>query len=354
MSKLIDIKIQKTPKSKLSSLDFHNIPFGKIYTDHLFTCDYINGSWQEPKIIPFGNVSMSPATAVLHYGQSIFEGLKAYKSESGNILVFRPLDNLERLNKSAERLCIPQVPKNLYVQGLTELLKLDADWIPCIQSASLYLRPVIYAYDEYIGIRPSNNYKFMIIGCPVGDYYSEPVKVKIETEYSRAFEGGTGYAKCSANYSSSYYPARLAQDKGYHQLLWTDGKTHQYIEESGTMNVFFVIDNKIITPAITDTILKGITRASVIKLAIDWGYEVEERKISVREVINAIKEGRLQEAFGAGTAATIAHIPLINYDNNDYLLPEIKKDAFSKKALVELEAIRRGNIEDRFNWLMKI
>jgi len=349
-----NMEITKVAESKINQVDFHNIQFGKVYADHMFVSDYKNNEWKNARITPYGMMQISPASPALHYGISIFEGLKAYKHESGEVFVFRPDKNFERLNRSAERMCMPLLPEELYFDGLNTLLNLDKDWVPNVEGTSLYIRPFIFSNDDYIGIRPSLDFKFMIITCPVGAYYAKPVKVKIENHFVRAVEGGSGYCKTGCNYGPAIYPAKLAQDQGYDQLIWTDGKEHKYIEESGTMNIMFVIDGKLITPALGDTILNGITRDSVITLAKDWGMEVEERKVEVDEVIAAIKEGRLTEAFGAGTAATIAQIELIAYDGTDYELPAVATREFSNKVLKTLDDIKLGKAEDKFSWLHKI
>lgn len=349
-----NMEITKVAESKINQVDFHNIQFGKVYSDHMFVSDYKNNEWNNARITPYGMMQISPASPALHYGISIFEGLKAYKHENGEVFVFRPDKNFERLNRSAERMCMPLLPEELYFDGLNTLLNLDKDWVPNVEGTSLYIRPFIFSNDDYIGIRPSLDFKFMIITCPVGAYYAKPVKVKIENHFVRAVEGGSGYCKTGCNYGPAIYPAKLAQDQGYDQLIWTDGKEHKYIEESGTMNIMFVIDGKLITPALGDTILNGITRDSVITLAKDWGMEVEERKVEVDEVIAAIKEGRLTEAFGAGTAATIAQIELIAYDGTDYELPAVATREFSNKVLKTLDDIKLGKAEDKFSWLHKI
>ena len=248
------ITIERVKKSRLPEIDFSNIPFGKIYTDHMFLADYRDGEWKNFRIVPYGYMPISPATPALHYGQSIFEGMKAIKDEAGNALVFRAQDNLNRMNISAERMCMPHIPEELFMESLRTLVDLDRNWIPTEEGSSLYIRPFMYSADEYIGIRPSESFTFQIILCPVGAYYSTPVKVKIEKHYTRAVAGGTGYAKAGGNYGGAIYPAKLAQDKGYHQLVWTDGIEHKYIEESGTMNVMFVMDNTLITPALSDSI----------------------------------------------------------------------------------------------------
>lgn len=348
------IAIQRTKQSRLSEVDFNNIPFGKIYTDHMFMADYRKGEWQNLRIVPYGYMPISPATPALHYGQSIFEGMKAIRNDAGETLVFRPLDNWKRLNISAERMCMPELPEDLFMESLATLIDLDRAWIPSSPGSSLYIRPFMFSADEYIGIRPSEDFTFMIILCPVGSYYSTPVKVRIETHYTRAVAGGTGYAKAGGNYGGAIYPAKLAQSKGYHQLIWTDGKNHEYIEESGTMNVMFVINDTLVTPALSDSILAGITRDSVLKLAASWGMKVEERKVSVKELIDGLEKGIVTEAFGAGTAATIANIELIGYNDKDYYLPPVEGRKFSKRILAELDAIKRGDQPDPFGWVVKM
>ena len=348
------IDITRVKKSRLPEVDFANLPFGKVYTDHMFVADFRDGEWKNPRIIPYGKIEVSPATPAIHYGQSIFEGMKAYTSGSGEALVFRALDNLKRLNISGERMCMPAVPEELFMDGLSALLDLDRKWIPTTPGASLYIRPFLFSAEEYIGIRPSNEFSFMIIMCPVGAYYSTPVKVKIETHYTRAVAGGTGYAKAGGNYGGAIYPARLAQMEGYDQLVWTDGKEHKYIEESGTMNVMFVIDDVLVTPALSDSILAGITRDSVLKLARHWGMKVEERKISVDELIKALKENRVSEAFGAGTAATIAHIEIIGHGDQKFTLPPVAERKFANRVFAELEGMKRGVNADTFGWINKM
>jgi branched-chain amino acid aminotransferase len=349
-----NIQIEPTTQSRINELDENNIPFGKVYSDHMFIADYANGEWSNAKIVPYQNLSISPANTTLHYAITIFEGLKAYRNPQGEVVVFRPQANAKRLNISAERMCIPQVPEELFMEGLTELLKLDSAWVPSAPNTSLYIRPFVFGTDEYIGIRPSDTFRFMIITCPVGAYYSQPVNVKIETKFSRAFEGGTGFAKAGGNYAASLYPAKLAQEQGFHQLIWTDGQTHEYIEESGTMNVMFVIDNKLYTAPTSGTILKGITRDSVLTLAREWGMEVVEEPLKVSTVVNAAKEGRLQEAFGVGTAATIAPIAKIGFEEELFELPNPDNWTTSKRILDELNAIRTGEKEDTYGWTYKV
>src|SRR5690554_909314 len=354
MNSTLEIQVDKVLASKLADTDFSNLAFGQTMSDHMFVADYADGEWKDLRIAPYAPLALNPANATLHYGQSVFEGMKAYRNEQGEILLFRADANQKRLNESAKRMCIPEVPEEIFMEGLRKLLEIDREWVPSTAGCSLYIRPFIFATDDYLGIRPSAKYKFMIFTCPVGHYYAKPVTVKVETYYSRAIEGGTGFAKAAGNYAGSLYPALLAQREGYDQLLWTDGKTHQFIEESGTMNVMFVIDGKLVTaPTTTGTILKGITRDSVLTLAREMGMEVEERFLSVLELKEALQRHSLQEAFGTGTAATIAHISLINVDGEDYTLPEKPQDAFSNQVLKILENIKYGKSEDRFGWVIK-
>lgn len=295
-----------------------------------------------------------PGYTGLHYGQTIFEGLKAFKNDKGEALVFRPLDNWKRMNISADRMCMPYLPEDVFMEGMETLVRLDREWIPTTPGSSFYIRPFMFSAEEYIGIRPSLDFTFMIINSPVGPYYSTPVRVKIETKYARAVEGGTGYAKTGGNYAGSLYPAKLAQEQGYHQLIWTDGKEHKYVEESGTMNLMFVMNDVLVTPALGDTILPGITRDSVLTLARSWGMKVEERKVTVKELVDGLKTGKVTEAFGAGTAATIAHIELIGYEGHNYFLPPVETRKFSNRVLEELDGIKRGTHPDRFGWIHTI
>lgn len=350
----LNIDYRLRGESKLKDVDFSKVIFGRVYSDHMFVSDFMDKSWNNNRIVPYDYLSFSPGSAVLHYAQSIFEGLKAYRSESGEVLIFRPDMNLKRMNVSAKRMCIPEIPEEIFMGGMRELLKIDKGWVPGLPGTSLYIRPFAFALDEYIGIRPSDTYQFIIFTCPVGAYYSKPVKVKIETHYTRAVEGGTGFAKAAGNYAASLYPAKLAQEKGYDQLIWTDGRDHKYVEEAGTMNVMFLINNKLVTSIAGDSILNGITRDSVLTLARDWGVEVEERKISVDEIIAACKSGEMQEAFGVGTAATIAHIDLIGHEGNDYKLKPIESREFSNQILRTLDEIRTGKAPDKFGWIYKL
>jgi len=345
----LDIDIRKADHSRVSEMDFHNIEFAKKYSDHMFIADYDGTEWKDFRIVPYQNISLSPANPAIHYGQSIFEGLKAYKSSDGEVLIFRPISNFHRMNISAERMMMPKLNEDIFMDGMQELVSLDREWVPNVDGTSLYIRPFMFATDEYIGVRPSKTFRFMIITCPVGTYYARPVKVKIEEHYTRAVKGGTGYAKTAGNYAASLYPAHLAQKDGYDQLIWTDGQFHKFIEESGTMNIMFVINDTLITAPVGDTILNGITRDSVLELARSWGMNVEVRPIEVEELIAAIQNKSLQEAFGVGTAATIANIEVVAFREKDYVL-DLSKRQFSTKVFDELNAIKTGQIVDSFNW----
>ncbi len=355
MKTALTFPIYKTENSNLASTDFSNLVFGRTISDHMFIADYRDGEWTDLRIEAYKPLEMNPANATLHYGQSIFEGMKAYRTPDGKVSVFRGDANWRRLNESAERMCMPTLPEEIFMEGLFQLLEIDRDWVPSADGASLYVRPFMFATDDYIGVKPSDTYRFIIFTCPVGSYYSKPVSVKVEPKFTRATEGGTGFAKTAGNYAASLYPALQAQKEGYDQLLWTDGKNHSQIEESGTMNVMFKIDGKIITaPTHTGTILKGITRDSVIQLARDWEEPLDERFLSVSELEEALIQGRLEEAFGTGTAATIAHIERIHINGTDYNLPAKDENAFSNRVLRELDGIKYGQVADPHGWVRTV
>lgn len=345
---------QLVKESRVSQLDLNNMAFGKVYSDHLFIADYGDGKWFDLRIRPYDLLNLTPGSAILHYGQSVFEGLKAYNNEDGDILVFRPEMNAKRLNISSERMCIPAVPEDLFMQSMVELLEVDRGWVPNLPGTALYIRPFTFALDEYIGIKPSDTYNFMIFTCPVGSYYEKALKVKIETEYSRSVQGGTGYAKAAGNYAGSLYPAMLAQKEGYDQLIWTDGASHKYIEEAGTMNIMFLIDDTVVTAKTNDTVLSGITRDSVLTIAKDWGVKVNERNMSVDELIESLEAGKVKEAFGTGTAATITKIDTIGFNGKNYNLDVNDDQSFSSKVLKELNDIRTGKVEDTRGWVLKV
>ena len=350
----MDIKLSKVKSSKISKVDFSDLGFCKYYTDHMFVCEYENNEWKNFRIIPFQDLNLSPACTTLHYGQTIFEGLKAYKNEKDEILIFRPDKNAKRFNSSAERMCMPSLPEKYFINSIKELLKIEKDWVPKGEENSLYIRPLMFAIDPYIGIKPADKYLFIIICGLAGGYYSEPVNVKIETEYTRAVKGGVGFAKTAANYAAALYPAVQAQKEGFHQLIWTDGKEHNFVEESGTMNLFFVIDNKLITPPLGDTVLDGVTRDSIISVCPELDIDIEIRKISVKEIIDALGNGSMTEAFGAGTAATIAPIKTIAFQSKKYNLTDNNKLSFSKKILDYLNNLKFGKIDDKFDWVNKL
>ena len=348
----MEIKITRTNQSKLSTTDFDNLVFGKSHSDHMFVMDYKDGQWQTPEIIPYQSFSYEPNLAVFHYGQSVFEGLKAFKSKySGKINMFRPDQHISRFNISAARLCMPQVDEHLFLQALKQLITIDKDWVSDKDGNSLYIRPFMIATDENLGVTPSKSYKFIIFTSPASVYYADPVRLKVETEFVRSAEGGIGFAKSGGNYAASLLPAKKALDEGYTQVLWTDSKEHKYIEEAGTMNIMFQIDDILITPALSTSILSGITRKSVIDLAKHWGYIVEERKVSVEEVLTAIDEERLEDAFGTGTAVTIHQIVTIGKEGKNYELPPVEGREFSNKVSQYLYKLKLGHEEDFMSWL---
>ena len=355
LNEILDIKIERTENSRLSSVDFNNLPFGKVFSDHMLEMDYRDGKWQTPVIKPFGALNLHPATSAIHYGQSIFEGMKANKTENGDILLFRPDMNAKRFAESCERMCMPVLSEEVFVELVRKVVEVDKDWVPSKDGYSLYIRPFMFATDDFIGIKPSDTYKFIIFTCPVGMYYADPVNVKIEEHYTRASYGGVGRAKTAGNYAASLFPAKKGQMEGFHQLVWTDGVEHKYIEESGTMNIVFVIDGKMITPSEdSDTILRGITKRSVVEIAKKWGVEVEERKVTVEEIIKAIKEGKVEDAFGAGTAATIAPIAKIGFRDEIYELPPVEGRELSQRIKNYLSDVKCGKVADEFSWCLKV
>ena len=350
MTETLDIKITKTKHSRLSETDFDNLPFGKTFADHMFVADYADGEWKNFEIIPYGEIGLSPAISALHYGQAFFEGLKAYKHADGQVSVFRPDKNAIRFNKSAARLCMPALPEEIFVQSIAAVVDIDRDWVPAKPNHALYIRPFMFATDPYLGVTPSATYKYMVLIGPVGPYFSKPLRVKVETHYTRAAEGGMGYAKAAGNYGGSMLPARKAAEEGFDQLIWTDAKEHKYIEEMGAANAMFLLDGKLITAETKDTILDGVTRDTVIALAKEWGITVEERKVAVAEIIEGAKSGKLTDAFGAGTAATIAPVASISLDGEEYFLSDPKTREFSNKIFKTLDAIKYGVDADTRGW----
>jgi branched-chain amino acid aminotransferase len=350
MTETLDIKLTKTSQSRLAQTDFDNLPFGRTFSDHMLVADYADGEWKNFEIVPYGPIAMSPAISALHYGQAFFEGIKAYKHADGTVTIFRPDKNAIRFNKSAERLCMPTLPEDIFVQSIAAVVDVDRDWIPTKENHALYIRPFMFATDPYLGVTPSATYKFVVLVGPVGPYFSKVLRVKIETYYTRAAEGGMGYAKAAGNYGSSMLPARKAAEEGFDQLIWTDAKDHAYIEEMGAANAMFLLDGKLITAEAGNTILDGVTRDTVIALAKEWGITVEERKVSVAEIIEGAKNGKLTDAFGAGTAATIAPVGSISYNGEEYFLSDPETREFSKRVFNTLDAIKYGTTPDTHGW----
>lgn len=349
-----EIKVTKTNRSRLPELDFNQIPFGKVFSDHMFVADYSDGQWQDLRIIPFQSFTMHPANMTLHYAQTIFEGMKASKSHDGIPLLFRADENARRLNESADRMCMPHVPEDLFVQALHELVGLDHEWIPPIEGCSLYIRPYMFATDEFIGVKPSETYKFVIFTCPVGAYYDRPVTLVTEQTFVRAVNGGTGEAKCGGNYAASLLPARLAQQRGYDQVIWMESPEFQKIQEVGTMNLFFVIGDKVVTPKATGAILKGITAKSFVAILEEKGYTVEIRDIFIDEVVEAHKSGQLKEAFGAGTAAVVSHISEITHNDLLMKLPPVEEREIGLMLKAEIDGLRAGTIKDNKDWIVPV
>lgn len=350
----MNITITKAENSGLSEVDFDNLPFGRFFSDHMFVCDYSEGEWKDARIIPFQNFSMHPASMVLHYGQAIFEGMKAFKDKEGTPVLFRPELHGVRMNESARRICMAEFPEDLFLEAVHKLVELDQGWIPPQEGSSLYIRPTMIATDEFIGVRPSATYRFFIFTCPVGPYYAKPVKLWADTQYIRAASGGTGEAKFAGNYGASLLPAQVAQEKGYDQILWLDAKEFKYIQECGTMNVMFVIDGKVYTPPLYGTILKGITRKSAMDILKDAGYEVVEEMISIDDVIAAYDNGTLQEAFGVGTAAVVSHVSTIGYKDKVMELPPMSERKVGDLIKSTINGMRSGRIEDKFNWVVPV
>ena len=343
------IEIQRVEKSKINSVDFDNLPFGSVFSDHMLECDFKNGAWQTPVIKPYSPITLDPSAKIFHYGQSIFEGMKAYKDADGKTMLFRPLDNCKRLNKSAERLVIPSIPENIFMEGLTKLLEIDNNWIPTNEGSSLYIRPFMFASGNGFHASPADAYKFIICTAPSGAYFAGKVKVLIEEKFARAANGGVGFAKAGGNYAAQFYPTQLAIEKGYNQVIWTDDNTHQFIEEAGAMNIFIRINDTLITSPTSDRILDGITRKSILQIAEDKGINTEVRKISVGEVVEAAKNGTLKEMFGTGTAAVISPIAGFGYQENDYDLPELE-NSFAQQLKKKITDIQTNKAEDPYGW----
>ena len=347
------MKIEKIKESRINTVDFKNLDFGGVFTDHMYSCDFIDGEWINSEITPYKPITVSPASRVFHYGQACFEGMKAFKDNNDKTWLFRPIDNYERITKSSKRLAMPEFPKDLFFNALHNLLKIDADWIKPGFGNSLYIRPFIFASEGTINATEAKEYKFMIICAPASSYYSGEVRVKIEKSFSRAAKGGVGYAKAAGNYAAQFYPTILAKNEGYQQIIWTDSSTHEYIEEAGTMNLFFRIGNKLITAPTNDSILDGITRKSLIQIARDENIDVEIRPLLVSELIDAADNGSLLEIFGSGTAVVVLPILGFGYENNKYELP-IKENSWANLLKNKLNNIQYNVSKDPYGWTIEV
>lgn len=348
------MEIELNKETKINQIDFKNLSFGETFSDHMFICEYINGEWIDPKITPYKPILLDPSVSALHYGQSVFEGMKAYKDNNGKVWLFRPKENWERLNKSCKRMKIPEVPEEYFINGLKKLISIDSSWVQPGLGNSLYIRPFVFASQATVQASPSNEYKFIIICSPAKSYYnSSQFNVLIAEEFSRAADGGVGYAKAAGNYGGSFYPTSIAQEKGYHQVIWTDANEHKYIEEAGTMNVFVRIGDTLITAPINDRILDGITRKSVIQIAKDLGIKIEVRPISTDELVDASKNGSLKEIFGAGTAVVVIPITGFGYKNLDYKIESIE-NSYAEKLKKIITDIQYNISDDPYNWRMEI
>lgn len=344
-----EIVVVKSENSKINNVDFDNLTFGRVFTDHMFVCDFEDGKWQTPKIMPYQPMTIEPSARVFHYGQAVFEGMKAYKDEDGKIFLFRPEQNFHRINKSASRLAIPEFPENYFFNGLETLLKMESDWIKPGLGNSLYIRPFVIATEPAISASPAATYRFMIICSPAKAYYNKPVRVLFAEKFSRSADGGVGFAKAAGNYAAQFYPTGLAQKKGFDQIIWTDASTHEYLEEAGTMNIFFRVGDKLITAPTSDRILDGVTRKSVIQLAEDLGITCEVRPVSVKEIKEAAIDGSLKEIFGAGTAAVISPVSAFEHADDVFEIPQLEASYASlfKKTLT---SIQHNLSDDKHGW----
>jgi branched-chain amino acid aminotransferase len=350
MELIAAIPVTKVLRSKIDEVDFDNLEFGKYVSDHMLVCDYVHGEWQTPQIVPFEDMQMSPATLALHYGQTIFEGMKAFRMEDGRINIPRIEKHHQRFVQSAERMCMAEIPKDVFVEGLLQLIELDKAWVPSQAGDALYIRPFMYASEARFGVKVSEEYRFIIFTGPVPSLYAKPIKVKVETNYVRAAKGGTGAAKCGGNYGAAFYPTAQARKAGYDQVLWTDAATNSYIEESGTMNAMFVINGILVTPETSDSILDGITRDSLLTLANDLGYTTEERPVSIYELEVAFANGSITEAFGTGTAAVVAPIKTISINDIDYQLPAYTESSLLNRLSNHMLQVRQGTMPDVHGW----
>ena len=350
-----EITIEKVKNSRIAEFDAENIGFGKIFTDHMFLSDWDGNQWTNHRIVPYGPILLSPATSAIHYGQSIFEGMKAFASSKNNhdIILFRPEENAKRFNRSAKRMAMPEIPEALFLQSLISLLEIDRNWVPRTDGGSLYIRPFMFATDDFIGVKPSQKYTYAVFCCPVGPYYNKPLRVKVEEEYSRAAPGGVGFTKCAGNYAASMYPTALAQSEGFDQVLWTDPITHTMVEETGTTNFFAVFGNTIVTPELTDTLLAGTTRESVILTLKELGFSVEERKLTVQELKDRLAAGELSELFITGTAATLINLDGFGHHGEYHSVITQGNQEVSIKVKTYLDNIKIEIEPDNHGWITK-
>ncbi len=355
---MADITITKAQSSGIASVDWNTLGFGKIISDHMFVADYIDGQWRDYRIVPYGPMDIYPANCTLHYGQTIFEGLKVFRSEKGGFNLFRPDMNAKRLNRSAERLCIPPFPVDDHIEAIIELVKIDHEWVPKGQGQSLYIRPFCFGTENFLGVRPSNSYRFMIVTSPVAAYYDEglnPVKIKVSTEYTRAVKGGLGAAKTAANYAASLKAAQEAKKEGFAQVLWLDGVSHEFVDEVGTMNIMFVIGGELFTPPVDGgTILAGVTRDTVIRLAHEAGIAVKEERITIHDVVGAYNTGNLTEIFGTGTAAVISPVGELFYKDKVMVINNNRIGPIAQKLYDTITGIQYGHLNDKFGWNVHI
>lgn len=347
------LNIEKSSTSKINTIDFDQLDFGRVFTDHMFVCDFKNGKWENPNIKPYQALQIDPSARVFHYGQAVFEGMKAYKDEQDDIWLFRPKENFKRINISAKRLAIPEFPEEFFFEGLTTLLKLDKEWIKKGLGNSLYVRPFVIATEPAISAAPAAEYKFLIICSPAKAYYKGEVRVLMAEKFSRSADGGVGFAKAAGNYGAQFYPTSLANKKGFQQIIWTDAKSHEYLEEAGTMNIFFRVNDTLITAPTNDRILDGITRKSIIQLAEDMNIQCEVRPVSVNEIKDAAKSGRLKEIFGAGTAAVVSPISGFEHSDDVFEIPQ-QEDSYASKFKQALMNIQYNVSEDAHDWRFKV
>jgi len=348
-----DLSISLSPKSRVSTVDFNNLPFGKIISDHMFEIDFDGKQWVNPRITPVERLSIHPMNMALHYGQSIFEGMKASRSKDGTPLLFRPDLHAVRMNSSARRMCMPEIPADIFVDAIHALVSVDQEWIPKIPGSALYIRPLMFATDEMVGVKSSDTFKFLVICLPVGPYYPKPIKLLVEHHFIRAAAGGVGEAKTAGNYAAAMYPSKLAREKGYDQVIWLDAIHHEYIQECGTMNIFIVFKDEVVTPAATGTILKGITRDTALNIIKDKGLKVVEREISINEVLERYESGELVEVFGTGTAALVANVDEISFDETKmHFTPS--QWSLSTAIRDEINNVRYGAIPDTRGWTVPV